>query len=254
MACIIVVGLGIWSFRSCASDTDSPEEPPTAGAGQIQRQRKVLIDRLIAEGVFAKIETIMPSLSIASRKPSDKMQRLLEQENELRRVDFSTLARLRRLSRQPRLTADEMGDALVLIHSLRKRYGPIGIELDTTADKVTGVLAAEVRIQELMAEAALAELQRASDEMAETAEILRWQLARRLGFDRPVSTVWVYTGKAWHALSAGEKQDFVAMVYSFAYSGVGVTGTELIPVLDGRTGEHIGQMARDRQLTLLSGR
>lgn len=125
---------------------------------------------LILAGIAAAVVAVGAAAYQASAytaQLSDSMRKTRERGDELRSQQMDQLDRLAALAEQEGLTSDQMDEAAGIIDKLQLAYGDLGIALDRATGKLTGVAEAQAKVNKLMREAALRQVQ------AELAELSR---------------------------------------------------------------------------------
>ena len=107
---------------------------------------------------------------------AEAQQGLLESGEKKRRQDMDLLDRLQHLSSMQRLSAKQMDEARAIIRRLQSTYGDLGITLDETTGKLTGMAEAYERTSVKMREARWVDLKAAMMEAQANQQFLANQL------------------------------------------------------------------------------
>ncbi len=105
---------------------------------------------LIALGlVVAGVSYAMYRSSRYTAQLSDKMGKLREQNDELRKTDEVRMERLQQLAARQKLTNAEMAEAISLAGKLQKKYGDLGIAITGNSVRISQLDSAVSRLGEL---------------------------------------------------------------------------------------------------------
>ena len=80
---------------------------------------------------------------------SDKMSKLREKGDQLRKTDEIRMERLQQLAAKQKLTNAEMAEARMLASKLQKKYGDLGITISDNAMRITALSSAAAKLGEL---------------------------------------------------------------------------------------------------------
>lgn len=99
-------------------------------------------------GITVAVMALSGAFSDASAAAAENASRasaVRQEQDALRAKHQEMFARLQELSKQQRLNSDEMDEARKLVKQLSAAYGDLGIVLDATAGKITGVSEAQAK-------------------------------------------------------------------------------------------------------------
>lgn len=104
---------------------------------------------------------------ILTRITTDKMQRRLKEGDAGRKLDLLRMKRLKQLRQQPRwraLSNDDLAEADRIIAALTQKYGDMGFHVDRAKRTVESFPAAPRKLEEVMRQAAIADVEAAMQE------------------------------------------------------------------------------------------
>lgn len=105
----------------------------------------------VATGAVIGLSYAFRSLANATGEVADAQEGRRSAGDALREADQLRLARLQQLADAEKLNSGEMKEAKGLIDDLTNRYGDLGLQLDATAGKLTGVEGAVGKVNAAMA-------------------------------------------------------------------------------------------------------
>jgi len=121
--------------------------------------------------------------SYTAKLASVEKTRLMAADKQ-RSKDQEHMATLQRLSTQTRLTYKQQREANSIIGTLTQRYGDLGLSIDATTGKLTGMAAAQAKVNAEMRKAAKADLEREiAERKANIAELDKEKGSVMSGFE-----------------------------------------------------------------------
>ncbi len=109
----------------------------------------------------AAIGFAIDALQDSTLNLAERQQELLAQGDKKRQQDVDYLDRLQALSTKQKLSAKEMSEAAAIVQYLQSVYGDLGLTLDKTTGKISGMTAAYGKLSEAQKEPLKAELKAA---------------------------------------------------------------------------------------------
>jgi len=135
--------------------------------------------------VVAALAAGLVALSFAADKAQTGMVRLatfqgeaINKSDRLRNADQLLMSELQKLAEKEKLTSDEMKRADEIIATLEGHYGDLGMSLDSTTGKLTGVADGYDKLTEAMSRNAKAEMQASIMEANANISLLTGELQR----------------------------------------------------------------------------
>jgi hypothetical protein len=108
--------------------------------------------------LIAGIAAYVALTSKNTKDLADEMERLRESGNTRRRDDTGYGARLSQLGSKDRLSTSQLAEAQSIIDILTKRYGDLGVAIDSVGGKIQGLEGFQERLNDAMKATAIAEL------------------------------------------------------------------------------------------------
>jgi TP901 family phage tail tape measure protein len=132
-------------------------------------------------GIAAVVGTVGYAMDAAAGdalRLSDAMGGLLKKGDKERQQDLKKLDRLKALSKEQKLSNEEMDEAAEIIERLNGTYGDLGLSLDKTTGKISGVTDAYTAMTQAMQSHAEAEIRAAMIESTTHMQLLGEEMLR----------------------------------------------------------------------------
>jgi hypothetical protein len=166
---------------------------------------------LVAAGVTA-VAIAVNSLSDYTAELSTASRDAVAAGEEQREADQTQIARLRDLSTQMKLTAQEQTEAKEIIQTLSDHYGNLNITLDATTGKLSGVAAGLAEVNKAMREKAKLENENALAEAKKNLEKLNEEKIARTNHSTTIAENVAISGQqvndalTFHVGKKGQQQ------------------------------------------------